>query len=132
MVDSFILIRLPFREPAEIHEPLKNCPITFKGRKDHKNPKMAKQEMIFSKTGCTRIPRVVSITEAHKCRNIETHSFESTSSEYLKKQLLPEFKEKHMSVAEWWEKEGCNFSILQWADCFKPKDEENAKQESNS
>ena len=35
-----------------------------------------------------------------------------------------------MSVAERWEKEGRNFSVLQWADCFKPKEEEKAKQES--
>ena len=35
-----------------------------------------------------------------------------------------------MSVAVRWEKEGRNFSVLQWADCFKPKDEEKAKQES--
>lgn len=34
-----------------------------------------------------------------------------------------------MSVAERWEKEWRNFSVLQWADCFKPKEEEKAKQE---
>lgn len=107
------------------------CSITFKGRKDPQDPKMVKLEMIFYKTGYTRIPRVVSITGAYKCRNNETQSFESASSEYLKKnQLLLELKEKYMSVAERWEKEGRNFSVLQWADCFKPKEEEKAKQES--
>ena len=66
--------------------------------------------------------RVVSITGAYKCWNNETQSFESASSEYLKKnQLLLELKEKYMSVAERWEKDGRNFSVLQWADCFKPK-----------
>ena len=91
---------------------------------------MVKLEMIFYKTGYTRIPRVVSITGAYKCWNNETLSFESASSEYLKKnQLLLELKEKYMSVAERWEKEWRNFSVLQWADCFKPKEEEKAKQE---
>ena len=103
------------------------CSITFKGRKDPQDPKMVKLEMIFYKTGYTRIPRVVSITGAYKCWNNETLSFESASSEYLKKnQLLLELKEKYMSVAERWEKEWRNFSVLQWADCFKPKEEENA------
>lgn len=106
------------------------CSITFKGRKDPQDPKMVKLEMIFYKTGYTRIPRVVSITGAYKCWNNETLSFESASSEYLKKnQLLLELKEKYMSVAERWEKEWRNFSVLQWADCFKPKEEEKAKQE---
>ena len=92
---------------------------------------MVKLEMIFYKTGYTRIPRVVSITGAYKCWNNETQSFESASSEYLKKnQLLLELKEKYMSVAERWEKDGRNFSVLQWADCFKPKEEEKAKHES--
>lgn len=87
--------------------------------------------MIFYKTGYTRIPRVVNITGAYKYWNNETQSFESASSEYLKKnQLLLELKEKYMSVAERWEKDGRNFSVLQWADCFKPKEEEKAKQES--
>ena len=31
-----------------------------------------------------------------------------------------------MSVAERWEKEWRNFSVLQWADCFKPKEEQKA------
>ena len=107
------------------------CSITFKGRKDPQDPKMVKLEMIFYKTGYTRIPRVVSITGAYKCWNNETQSFESASSEYLKKnQLLLELKEKYMSVAERWGKDGRNFSVLQWADCFKPKEEEKAKQES--
>lgn len=107
------------------------CSITFKGRKGPQDPKMVKLEMIFYKTGYTRIPRVVSITGAYKCWNNETQSFESASSEYLKKnQLLLELKEKYMSVVERWEKEGRNFSVLQWADCLKPKEEEKAKQES--
>lgn len=92
---------------------------------------MVKLEMIFYKTGYTRIPRVVSITGSYKCRNNETQNFESTSSEYLKKnQLLLELKEKRMPVAERREKDGRNFSVLQWADCFKPKEEEKSKQES--
>lgn len=83
------------------------CSITFKGRKDPQDPKMVKLEMIFYKTGYTRIPRVVSITGAYKCWNNETLSFESASSEYLKKnQLLLELKEKYMSVAERWERNG--------------------------
>ena len=87
------------------------CSITFKGRKGPQDPKMVKLEMIFYKTGYTRIPRVVSITGAYKCWNNETQSFESASSEYLKKnQLLLELKEKYMSVVERWEKEGRNFS----------------------
>ena len=45
------------------------CSITFKGRKDPQDPKMVKLEMIFYKTGYTRIPRVVSITGAYKCWN---------------------------------------------------------------
>lgn len=32
------------------------CSITFKGRKDPQDPKMVKLEMIFYKTGYTRIP----------------------------------------------------------------------------
>lgn len=52
------------------------CSITFKGRKDPQDPKMVKLEMIFYKTGYTRIPRVVSITGAYKCWNNETLSFE--------------------------------------------------------
>ena len=59
------------------------CSITFKGRKDPQDPKMVKLEMIFYKTGYTRIPRVVSITGAYKCWNNEIQSFESASSEYL-------------------------------------------------
>ncbi len=107
------------------------CSITFKGRKDPQDTKMVKLEMIFYKTGYTRIPRVVSITGAYKYWNNETQSFESASSEYLKKnQLLLELKEKYMSVAEQWEKDGRNFSVLQWADCFKLKEEEKAKTES--
>ena len=51
------------------------CSITFKGRKDPQDPKMVKLEMIFYKTGYTRIPRVVSITGAYKCWNNETLSF---------------------------------------------------------
>ena len=47
------------------------CSITFKGRKDPQDPKMVKLEMIFYKTGYTRIPRVVSITGAYKCWNNE-------------------------------------------------------------
>ncbi len=35
-----------------------------------------------------------------------------------------------MPVAERWEKEWRNFSVLQWADCFKPKEEEKEKKES--
>lgn len=77
------------------------------------------------------MPRVVSITGSYKCRNNETQSFESTSSEYLKKnQLLLELKEKCMSVVERQEKDGRTFSVLQWADCFNPNEEEKSKQES--
>ena len=107
------------------------CSITFKGRKDPQDPKMVKLEMVFYKSVYTRIPRVVSITGAYKHWNNKTQSFESSVSEYLKKnQLLLDLKEKYMSVAERWEKEARNFSVLQWADCFKPKEEEQKKQET--
>lgn len=107
------------------------CTITFKGRKDSQDPKMVKLEMIFYKTGYTRIPRVVNITGAYKHWSNETQSFASATSEYLKKnQLLLDLKGKYMSVAEQWEKDRHNFSVLQWADCFKPKEEDKAKQES--
>ena len=99
------------------------CSITFKGRKDPQDPKMVKLEMIFYKTGYTRIPRVVSITGAYKCWNNETLSFESASSEYLKKnQLLLELKEKYMSVAERWEKEWRTSPVLNWPIASNPKE----------
>lgn len=107
------------------------CSITFKGRKDPQDPKMVKLEMVFYKTGYTRIPRVVNITGAYKHWDNETQSFATSTSEYLRKnQLLLDLKEKYLSVAERWEKEGRNFSVLQWADCFKPKEEEQKKQEA--
>lgn len=107
------------------------CSITFKGRKDPQDPKMVKLEMVFYKTGYTRIPRVVNITGAYKHWDNDTQSFATSTSEYLRKnQLLLDLKEKYLSVAERWEKEGRNFSVLQWADCFKPKEEEQKKQEA--
>lgn len=105
--------------------------ITFKGRKDPQDPKMVKLEMVFYKTGYTRIPRVVTITGAYKHWDNDAQSFTSSTSEYLKKnQMLLDLKGKYMSVAEQWEKENRNFSVLQWADCFKPKDEEKEKKDT--
>lgn len=105
--------------------------ITFKGRPDPQDPKMVKLEMVFYKTGYTRLPRVVNITGAFKNWDEETQSFNSSGSEYLKKnrQLL-DIKEKYFSVAEQWEREGRNFSALQWADCLKPKKDEQQKRET--
>ena len=92
---------------------------------------MVKLEMVFYKTGYTRLPRVVNITGAFKNWDEETQSFNSSGSEYLKKnrQLL-DIKEKYFSVAEQWEREGRNFSALQWADSLKPKKEEQQKRET--
>lgn len=107
------------------------CSITFKDRKGPQDPKMVKLEMVFYKTGYTHIPRVVNITGAYKHWDNETQSFATSTSEYLRKnQLLLDLKEKYLSVAERWEKEGRNFFVLQWADCFKPKEEEQKKQEA--
>lgn len=105
--------------------------ITFKGRRDPQDPKMVKLEMVFYKTGYNRIPRVVNVTGAYKNWDNESQSFTSSSSEYVKKnQLLLDIKGKYMSVAEQWEREERNFSVLQWADCFKPKAEEKEKKET--
>lgn len=98
--------------------------ITFKGHKDPQDPKMVKLEMIFYKTGYNRVPRIVNISGAYKSWDAESQSFKSTASEYVKKnQLLLDLKEKYLSVAEQWVKEGHNFSALQWADCFKKQEE---------
>lgn len=64
------------------------CSITFKGRTPPHDTKMVKLKMIFYKTGYSRILRVVSITGTYKCWNNETQSFESASSQYLKKNRL--------------------------------------------
>lgn len=105
--------------------------ITFKGRPDPQDPKMVKLEMVFYKTGYNRIPRVVNVTGAYKNWDNDAQSFATSTSEYLRKnQLLLDLKGKYMSVAERWEKEERNFSVLQWADCFKPKEKEQKKQET--
>lgn len=99
--------------------------ITFKGHKDPQDPKLVKLEMIFYKTGYTRVPRIVNISGAYKSWDQKSQSFKSTGSEYVKKnQLLLDIKEKYLQVAEQWVKEGHNFSALQWADCFKKQEEE--------
>lgn len=78
-----------------------------------------------------RIPRVVNITGAYKHWDNDAQSFTSSSSEYVRKnQLLLDLKGKYMSATEQWEREACNFSVLQWADCFKPKEEEKEKKEA--
>lgn len=102
--------------------------ITFKGHKDPQDPKMVKLEMIFYKTGYNRVSRIVNISGAYKNWDVESQSFKSTASEYVKKnQLLLDLKEKYLSVAEQWIKEGHNFSALQWADCFKKGEEKKSE-----
>lgn len=102
--------------------------ITFKGYIDTEDPKMVKLEMVFYKTGYNRVPRIINISGAYKNWDGESQSFKSTASEYVKKnQLLLDLKEKYLSVAEQWIKDGHNFSALQWADCFKKQEEEKPK-----
>lgn len=101
------------------------CTVTFKGHKDPQDPQLVKLEMVFYKSGYTRVPRVINITGAYKCWNSKSQSFDSSSSEYVKKnQLLLELKERYLTVVEQWQKAGVNFSALQWADCFKKQQED--------
>lgn len=107
------------------------CSITFKGRKDPRPQDGQTGNDFLQDRLHSHSPGSSVSPELTNAGTTKSQSFESASSEYLKKnQLLLELKEKYMSVAERWGKDGRNFSVLQWADCFKPKEEEKAKQES--
>lgn len=73
--------------------------ITGKRHKDPQDPKWVKWEMVFYKTGYTRILRVVNTSGAYKSWDQESQGFKFIGSEYVKKnQLLLDIKEKCLKL----------------------------------
>ncbi|NDW11265.1 phage integrase SAM-like domain-containing protein, partial [Dysgonomonas sp. 520] len=96
--------------------------VNFKGMPNPKDKRLAKIEMILFRTGYNRTPKVLSITGLYKDWDQKTQSFKAKSSDSVSKnQELLDLKVKYLSVAESWEKEGKEWSPIQWSHCFESK-----------
>jgi len=73
--------------------------LNSKGKPDPKNKKQVKIEMIFYKTGYTRVINVISVTGYYKDWNEETQNFQEKNSDLVKKnKQLTELKVKYMEL----------------------------------
>lgn len=93
--------------------------IKIKGKENPSDPKMVKLDMIFFKTGYTRVPKALTITGLWKDWDGESQSFKGGSSEIItKNKLLLDMRTKYIHVAEQWEMEERNWSPVQLSHCF--------------
>lgn len=93
--------------------------INIRGKRNSKDTKMVKLEMVFFKTGYARVPKVLNITGLMKDWDEKAQSFRIGSSDSTtKNKLLFDLRTKYLHVADTWESEGRNWSPVQLSHCF--------------
>ncbi len=93
--------------------------INIRGKKNPKDQKMVKLEMIFFKTGYARVPKVLNVTGLLKDWDPKSQSFKAGSAEATtKNKLLFDLKTKYLSVADKWEIEGRVWAPVELSHCF--------------
>lgn len=92
----------------------------FKGIQDDSDSKMIKLQLIFYKSGYNRVPKSITVTGLSKNWNPKSESFVGTGNGNItKNQILLDLKNKYINVVEEWEKEGRNWSPVEWSHCFE-------------
>lgn len=100
--------------------------VHIKGVQDADDSKMIKLQLIFYKTGYNRVPKAINVTGLSKNWDQKSESFVGTGNGNItKNQILLDLKTKYINVVEEWEKEGRNWSPIEWSHCFEQ--EEKAK-----
>ena len=93
--------------------------INIRGKQNPKDQKMVKLEMIFFKTGYTRIPRVLNITGSLEDWDAKSQSFRVGRAEATaKNKLLFDLRTKYLHMADTRESEERNRSPVQHSHCF--------------
>lgn len=97
--------------------------IHIKGVRDEEDSKMIKLQLIFYKTGYNRVPKAITVTGLSKNWDQKSESFVGTNNGSItKNQILLDLKNKYINVVEEWEKEGRNWSPIEWSHCFEQED----------
>ena len=100
--------------------------VHIKGVQDDVDSKMIKLQLIFYKSGYNRVPKAIAVTGLSKNWDQKSESFVGTgNSNITKNQILLDLKNKYINTVEEWEKEGRNWSPIEWSHCFEQ--EENNK-----
>lgn len=93
--------------------------INIRGKKNPKDQKMVKLEMIFFKTGYARVPKVLNVTGLLKDWDANSQSFKPGSADATtKNKLLFDLKTKYLGVADKWEVEGRVWAPVELSHCF--------------
>lgn len=93
--------------------------INIRGKKNPKDLKMVKLEMIFFKTGYARVPKVLNVTGLLKDWDSNSQSFKPGSADATtKNKLLFDLKTKYLGVADKWEVEGRAWAPVELSHCF--------------
>ena len=97
--------------------------VHVKGVRDADNTNMVKLQLIFYKSGYNRVPKTITVTGLSKNWDPKSESFVGTSNGNItKNQILLDLKTKYINVAEEWEKEGRNWSPIEWSHCFEQEE----------
>lgn len=97
--------------------------IHIKGVRDEEDSKMIKLQLIFYKSGYNRVPKAITVTGLSKNWDQKSESFVGTNNGSItKNQILLDLKNKYINVVEEWEKEGRNWSPIEWSHCFEQED----------
>lgn len=100
--------------------------VHVKGVRDADNANMVKLQLIFYKSGYNRVPKTITVTGLSKSWDQKSESFVGTGNGNItKNQILLDLKTKYINIAEEWEKEGRNWSPIEWSHYFEQ--EEKAK-----
>lgn len=97
--------------------------VHIKGVQDVDDSKMIKLQLIFYKSGYNRVPKAINVTGLSKNWDPKSESFVGTGNGNItKNQILLDLKTKYISVVEEWEKDGRNWSPIEWSHSFEQEE----------
>lgn len=106
--------------------------INFKGSPNPKNNKLVKIEVVFYRSGYSRVTKSLKdVTGYLKDWDDATQSFKLKDDEHQKKnKILFEIKEQYERVAVEWESKGIDWTPVQWKYCFSVLNKSNKTSET--
>jgi len=106
--------------------------INFKGSPNPKNDKLVKIEVVFYRSGYSRVTKSLKdVTGYLKDWDDATQSFKPKDDEHQKKnKILFEMKEQYEKVAVEWEAKGVDWTPVQWKYCFSALNKSNKANET--
>lgn len=102
--------------------------INFKGKPNPKNKQWVKIDMILFRTGYTRVSKILSITGLYKDWDQKNQCFIAGNVDNIdRNKLLLETRKKYMALADEWDRQGLEWSPVQWSHYFDTVKKEKEK-----